>query len=540
MSEGQSKTPAAPSTKAQKGETVNKSEKAEDVRISNIRAAKSISMIMRTSLGPKGMDKLLETGRKEVLITNDGATILKNLSVMHPTANLLIQTSKAQDVEAGDGTTSVVILAGSFLDKAEKLIEKGLHPTTISEGYALALKKSIEVVNKVAQKINIEDEEYLVQSVKTALASKILAQNSSEVAPLAIQAIKRIVDIKTATNVDLNDIKVVKKLGGTMDDVQLIDGLCFPDNRPSSAAGGPTKIANPKIAVLQFCLSSPKTDIENNIAINDYAQIDRVLKEERKYILELVKKISASGANVLLIQKSVLRDAINDLALHFLAKKKIMVVRDVERTDVEFICKTLNCVPIAHIDNLKPEKLGHAAMAEDIDLTDGSKIFKITVANAPTATILVRGTSHLVCDEVERSIHDALCVLRCLIKNKGVIGGGGAIEIEMWRQLEEYAQSLDKGALSQVVKAYSEALEVIPLTLAENCGISPIKVITELRNKHRKGLTFAGLKARTGQIVDDTLQNKIMQPALVTISALTLATEVTRMILKIDDILDSR
>lgn len=540
MSEGQTKAAVAPPSKAQKGETINRQEKAEDVRISNIRAAKSIAMIMRTSLGPKGMDKLLETGRGEVIITNDGATILKNLSVMHPTANLLIQTSKAQDIEAGDGTTSVVILAGSFLDKAEKLIEKGVHPSTISEGYALALKKSIEIINKVARKIDIENDFYLSQCVKTALASKILSQNSAEIEPIVIQAIKKIVDIKTATNVDLNDIKVVKKLGGTMDDIQLIEGMAFPDNRPTTNAGGPTKIVNPKIAVLQFCLSSPKTDIENNIAINDYAQIDRVLKEERKYILELVKKIAASGANVLLIQKSVLRDSINDLALHFLAKKKIMVVRDIERTDVEFICKSLKCVPIAHIDSLKPEKLGTAEVAEDLELSDGSKIFRIGIEKSTTSTILVRGTSNLVVDEAERSIHDALCVLRCLIKNKGVIGGGGAIEIELWRQLEEYSQSMDKGALSQVIKAYSEALEIIPLTLAENCGISPIKVITELRNKHKNGLTFSGLKARTGQIVDDALEHKIMQPALVTISALTLSTEVTRMILKIDDILDSR
>ena len=527
-------------TKAPKGETLNKSEKTDDVRISNIRAAKSISMIMRTSLGPKGMDKLLETGRGEVLITNDGATILKNLSVMHPTANLLIQTSKAQDVEAGDGTTSVVILAGAFLDKAEKLIEKGVHPTTISEGYALALKKSIEIINTIAKKINIEDDDYLIQTVKTSLSSKIVSQNSSELAPLAIKAIKKICNIKTANNVDLNDIKIVKKTGGTMDDIEFIEGLAFPDNSPSASAGGPSSIKNPKVAVLQFCLSSPKTDIENNIAINDYSQIDRVLKEERKYILELVKKIVASGANVLLIQKSILRDSINDLALHFLAKKNIMVVRDIERTDVEFICKTLKCLPIAHIDNLKPEKLGTADIAEHAELSDGSKIFKISLQNSPTATILVRGTSGLVCDEAERSIHDALCVLRCLVKNKGIIGGGGAIEIELWRQLEEYAQSMDKGALSQVVKAYSEALEVIPLTLAENCGISPIKVITELRNRHKNGQTFSGLKARTGQIVDDVLVEKIMQPALVTISALTLSTEVTRMILKIDDILDSR
>ena len=532
MSEGQAK--------AQKGETINKNEKTEDIRISNIRAAKSIAMIMRTSLGPKGMDKLMETSKGEVIITNDGATILKNLSVMHPTANMLIQTSKAQDVEAGDGTTSVVIMAGAFLDKAEKLIERGVHPSTISSGFALALQKSIEVVNKVAKPIPIEDENVLKQCVKTSLASKIVSQNSTEIANLTVKAIKSITDVTSSNNVDLNDIKVVKKVGGTMDDIQLMDGIVFPDNRPSQSAGGPTKIDNPKIALLQFCLSSPKTDIENNIALNDYAQIDRVLKEERRYIIELVKKIVASGANVLLIQKSILRDAINDLALHFLAKKKIMVVRDVERTDVEFICKTIGCTPVAHIDNLSAEKLGTADYAADVELNDGSKIFKIGKTNSQTETILVRGTSSLVCDEAERSIHDALCVLRCLVKNKGIVGGGGSIEIEIWRQLEEFAQSMSRGSMSQVIKAYSEALEVIPLTLAENCGISPIRTITELRNKHKNGQTYCGLKARTGKIVENVMDEKIMQPALVTISALTLATEVTRMILKIDDILDSR
>lgn len=526
---------------ARKGETQNrKQERVNDIRLSNIRAAKSIAHIMRTSLGPKGMDKLMETSKGEVIISNDGATILKNLSVLHPTANLLIQTSKAQDVEAGDGTTSVVIIAGAFLDKAEGLLERGVHPSIISEGFALALKKSVEIINAVAQKIDLTNEDYLTQCVKTALASKIVSQNSTEIAPIAIRAIKKIVDFRTATNVNLADIRVVKKLGGTLDDIELVDGLVFPNNRPSQSAGGPTKIVSPKIAVLQFCLSSPKTDIDNNITVSDYSQIDRILKEERRYILELVKKISASGANVLLIQKSILRDAVNDIALHFLAKKKIMVVRDIERTDVEFICKTLGCVPVAHVDNLTPEKLGNAEVAEDVDLSDGSKIFRVTVRNCPTASILIRGSSQLVLDEADRSIHDALCVLRCIVKNRGIIPGGGAIEIELWRQLEEYADATDKGALSMVIKAYAEALEIIPSTLAENCGLSPIKMVTELRNKHKKGLLFSGIKARTGQIVDNALEHKIMQPALVSVSALTLATEVSRMILKIDDILDSR
>lgn len=534
MSEGNSKAAAV------QGETQKRSEKAEDVRTSNIRAAKAIADLMRTSLGPKGMDKLLETSKGEVIITNDGATIMQNLSVSHPTAKLLIQTSKAQDVEVGDGTTSVVVLCGQLLEAAESLIHKGIHPSQISDGFALALKHALSTIDSISKKIQMTEEEELLQCVKTSLASKIVSQNSTEFAPIALEAIKRVVDIKTATNVDLKDIKIVKKLGGTIEDTELVNGLVFADQRPSSAAGGPTKIVKPKIAVLQFVLSSPKTDVESQIAVTDYNQIDKILKEERAYMLNLVKQIAACGANVLLIQKSILRDAVNELALHFLAKKKIMVVKDVERTDIEFICSTLGCTPIAHPESLKPEKLGNAEVAEEVALADGSKIFKIEVRNSPTASILVRGTSQLVLDEADRSIHDALCVIRSLVKNHGIVGGGGAVEIEVARALEEYAATLTKGSLSTVVKAFAEALEVIPFTLADNCGLSPLKIVTEMRNKHKKGLKYCGLKARTGTVVDNTFEHKIMQPALVNISALTLATETTRMILKIDDILQSR
>lgn len=522
------------------GEINKRSEHSEDIRLSNIRAAKAIADVMRTSLGPKGMDKLLENDKGEVLITNDGATILKNLSVLHPTAKLLIQTSKSQDVEAGDGTTSVVILAGALMNVAEQLIHKGIHPTTISEGFAFALQKSLEIINDVALTVDLSNDEQLLQCVKTSLASKIVSQNSTELAPIAVNAVKAIADFTKDTNVDLRDIKVVKKLGGTIDDIQMINGLVFANNRPSHSAGGPSKVLKPKIALLQFCISSPKTDIENNVTVADYAQIDRILKEERRYVLELVKKIAASGANVVLIQKSILRDAVNELALHFLAKKKIMVVKDIERTDVPFICKTLGCTPVAHIDNLTPDKLGEAELAEDHVLSDSGKIFKIEVRSKATASILVRGSSQLVLDEAERSIHDALCVVRCLVKNKGIVAGGGAIEIEIWRALESLADTINIGAKALVVKAFAEALEVIPFTLAENCGLSPVKIVTEMRYRHLNGHKFCGLKARTGQLVDNALEHKIMQPALVTISALTLATEVTRMVLKIDDILDSR
>lgn len=528
---------------AKKGQMLNRQEKQQDVRLSNIQAAKTIADIMRTSLGPKGMDKMMQTSKGQTLITNDGATILDNLSVIHPTAKLLVQTSKAQDVEAGDGTTSVVILAGALLKAAERLLDKGIHPTMISDGFAKALNKALEVLNEVSKKVDLNNQEELEQCVKTALSSKVVSQNSTHLVPLSIKAMRTICDLQNETNVDLKDIKVVKKSGGVIDDVELVNGLVFADNKPAKSAGGPTKMENPKIALLQFCISKPKTDMDNNIQVNDYSQIDNLLKEERKYILKLVKKIVASGANVLLVQKSVLRDSVSDLALHYLAKKKIMVVKNIEREDVEHICKTIKCVPVAHIDQLTPEKLGTAKVAEDHTLSDGAHVFRILLkedVQVKTVTMLLRGSNNLVLDEAERSIHDGLCVVRSLVKNKAIIPGGGAIEIEIWRALEEYANSLKSGPLSMVIREFGEALEVIPFTLAENCGINPMKTVTELRNRHKDKKAYSGLNAKTGKIVDDCLQYKIMQPALVTISALTLSTEVTRMILKIDDILSSR
>lgn len=250
----------------------------------------------------------------------------------------LVETSKAQDIEAGDGTTSVVVMAGSMMSQCERLLEMGIHPTAISDGFAVALKKSLEVLNSIATPLDIKDTDQLVQCVTTSLSSKVVSQNSLSLAPLAVQAVLKVCDPEKDRNVDLNNIKVVKKMGGTIDDIELCEGIIFSDNKPSHSAGGPNAISNAKIALLQFCLSAPKTDIDSNIVVQDYSKIDKVLKQERNYIIGLVKKIVDSGANVLLIQKSVLRDAVNDLALHFLAKKKIMVVKDIERNDVDFIC----------------------------------------------------------------------------------------------------------------------------------------------------------------------------------------------------------
>lgn len=517
-------------------------EKPKDVRHNNILAAKTLSDIVRTSLGPKGMDKMIKDAKGKVIITNDGATIVNHLQVLHPTAKMLVETSKAQDIAAGDGTTSVVILAGALLGQAQILLDKNISPTVIADGFTDACNEAQKIIDDLEKKVELTDKEALVQNCITSLSSKVVSNYSEVLAPLAVEAVLKLVKSGEIyhDDVDLKDIRVSKKLGGTIEDTKMVDGIVFTDNKISKAAGGPSKIENPKIGLIQFCINHPKTDMDSTLEIQEYSQMDRVLKEERAHIVKMVKKIKETGCNVLLIQKSILRDAVNDLALHFLAKAKILVIKDVEREDVEFICKTLNCKPIAHIDSFTPEKLGTAAKCEEVTLSEGSKIIEITgVPNeAKTVSILCRGSNQLVLDETERSLHDALCVVRSIIKRKAMVPGGSAPETEIAVKLAELANKT-QGFKSYCLKAFADALEVIPYTLAENAGLKPVEIVTELRNKHKNGDKFAGINVKKG-IISNMFDEKVIQPSLVTISALKLATEVVRMILKIDDIVICR
>lgn len=303
------------------------------------------------------MDKMIQKGDGEVLITNDGATILSQMEVFHPTAQMLVQLSKSQDVEAGDGTTGICVIAGALLNACSELLGKGIHPTLIAESFKHAAAKATEILISVARPVDLMDRSSVLDAVNTCLSSKVVHHNADVLAPIAVDAVLNIIDPTTATNVDLSDIKIVKQVGGTMDDTELVNGLVL-QNGVKHVAGGPTKVENAKVALIQFCISAPKTDMENNVVVSDYTAMDRILREERKYILNICKKIKKSGCNVLLIQKSILRDAYNDLALHFLAKLDIMVVTDVERNDVDFISRTLNLLPVAHVDHFTPEKLG--------------------------------------------------------------------------------------------------------------------------------------------------------------------------------------
>ncbi|KAL7991346.1 hypothetical protein Chor_015602 [Crotalus horridus] len=493
-------------------------DKPAQIRFSNISAGKAIADAVRTSLGPKGMDKMIQDGKGDVTITNDGATILKLMQVLHPAAKMLVELSKAQDIEAGDGTTSVVVIAGALLDACSRLLQKGIHPTIISESFQKALEKGTEVLINMGQPVELSDRETLLNSATTALNSKVVSQYSSLLSPMSVEAVMKVIDPTTASSVDLRDIKIVKKLGGTIDDCELVEGLVLTQ-----------KVANTGV-----------TRMDNQIVVSDYTQMDRVLREERAYILNLVKQIKKTGCNVLLIQKSILRDALSDLALHFLNKMKIMVIKDIEREDIEFICKTIGTKPVAHIDQFTSDMLGSAELAAEVNLNGSGKLIKITGCASPgkTVTIVVRGSNKLVIEEAERSIHDALCVVRCLVKKRALIAGGGAPEIELALRLNEYSRILS-GMESYCVRAYGEALEIIPSTLAENAGLNPISTVTELRNRHAQGEKTAGINVRKGGI-SNILEELVVQPLLVSISALTLATETVRSILKIDDVVNTR
>ncbi|GAA5848262.1 hypothetical protein JCM8547_004460 [Rhodosporidiobolus lusitaniae] len=508
-------------------------EKPMEVRLSNMTAAKAVADAVRTSLGPRGMDKMIQTAQGEVVITNDGATILKHMSVMHPAARMLVDLSAAQDIEAGDGTTSVVVLAGSLLGAAEKLLSKGIHPTIIAESFTRAAHKVVEFLEEMSTPVDLTDRDNLLRAATTSLSSKIVSQYSSILAPIAVNSVLRLVS-SSSDNVDLRDIRLVKKVGGTIDDSEMMDGVLLHQNVITSA-GGPTRIEKAKIGIIQFQLSPPKPDMDNQIVVNDYRQMDKILKEERLYILNLCKAIKKSGCNVLLIQKSILRDAVNELALAYLQKLKILAIKDVERDEIEFLSRALGCKPISDVEQMSADKLGEADLVEETS-KNGAKFVKVTGVKNPsgkTVSVLCTGANHVVLEESERSLHDALCVVRCLVKKRFLIAGGGAPEIHVSRLLSQYAQTL-KGMEAYCFAAYAEALEVIPTTLAENAGLNPISMVTELRNRHANGEKSAGINVRKG-VISNILEENVLQPLLVSTSAIELATETVGLLLRIDD-----
>lgn len=382
--------------------------------------------------------------------------------------------------------------------------------------------------------IDLSDRDSLIRAAATSLNSKVVSQHSSVLAPIAVDAVSRLMSGTNEESVDLRDIRVVKKLGGTVEDTELVDGLVLEQN-VVAGSGGPTRMEKARIGVCQFQLSSPKPDMDNQIVVNDYRQMDKILKEERQYLLNMCKKIKKTGCNVLLLQKSILRDAVSELALHFLAKLKIMVIKDIERSEIDFVCRSLGALPVADIEAFTEDKLASAELVDEVQHMGGARVVKISKIKNPgrTVSILCTGSNSLVLEESERSLHDALCVVRSLVKKKALIAGGGAPEIHVSRRLAQYANILPS-IEAYCFQAYAEALEIIPTTLAENAGLNPISIVTELRNRHAQDETVAGINVRKGQITN-ILEENVVQPLLVSTSSLELATETVSLLLRIDD-----
>jgi thermosome len=500
-----------------------------DAMRTNIMAARVIAEAIRTALGPKGMDKMLVDSFGDVTITNDGATILKEIDVQHPAAKMMVEVAKAQDDEVGDGTTTAVVIAGELLKKAEELLDQNIHPTIIVEGYRKAAEQALKIIDEISQETSIDDEDMLKKAAMTAMHSKVVAGSRDYLSDLVVKAVKSVAEqIDGKWKADIDDIKVEKKQGGSLEDTKLINGIVL--DKEVVHPGMPKRVTNAKIALIDAPLEIEKTEFDAKIHINSPEQMKAFLDEEQRMLKEMVEKIKETGANVVLCQKGI-----DDVAQHFLAKTGILAVRRVKKSDMEKLAKATGGKIVTSIDDLTPEHLGEAEIVEERKVADDKMVFVEGCKNPKAVSILIRGGTEHIVDEAERALHDALCVVRNIIEEPKVVPGGGAPEIEIARRLKEYAETLG-GREQLAVKAFAEALEVIPRTLAENGGLDPIDILVELRARHEKGEWWAGINLVSGK-VDDMRNLDIWEPASVKKQAIKSASEAAQMILRIDDVI---
>ena len=504
-----------------------------DALRANILAARILSESLRTSLGPRGLDKMLVDSFGDVTITNDGATIVKEMEVQHPAAKLLVEVAKAQDAEVGDGTTTAVVLAGLLLEKAENLLDQEIHPTIIIEGYKEALAKALEEFDKISIKVDPKDKSMLKELARTALASKYVGSGAvlERLIDLVVEAVLTIAEPQEdgTFKVDINNVKIEKKKGESLLDTILVKGIVLDKEvvHPSM----PRRIEKAKIALLDMPLEVEKPEITAKINITSPEQIRAFLEEETKLLKDMVEKIASVGANVVICQKGI-----DDVAQYFLAKKGILAVRRVKRSDMEKLERATGGRIISSIRDLTPEDLGEAEVVEERKVGTDKMVFIEGCKNPKAVTILLRGANDMELDEAERSIHDALSVLRNVLKEPKIVGGGGAPEIELAMRLREHARARG-GKEALAIEAYADALEEIALILAESAGLDPLDARAQLRAYHEKGLINAGVDVVQGKVLEDMVKVNIIDPTLVKKQVLKSATEAATAILKIDDII---
>ena len=505
--------------------------KGRDAQKNNITAAKLIAEVIRTSLGPRGMDKMLVDTLGDVTITNDGATILKEIDVQHPAAKMMVEISKATDNEVGDGTSSVVILAGALIEKAEELIGKDVHPTIIVDGYRKSAIKAIEILNSMGQKIRENDKEDLIKVARTSMQTKLVSRESDQIAELVVSACLLVSEKSDSlSKVDIDDIKVEKKAGGSLHDTKLIKGIVL--DKEVVHGGMPKKVEKAKIALLNSALEIEKTEFDAKINISSPDQMNLFLEEENKMLKNMVGKITATGANVVVCQKGI-----DDIAQHYLAKAEVLTVRRVKESDMAKLARATGARVVSNLDDLTAKDLGYADLVEERKIETDKWVFVEGAKHPKAVTILIRGGSQRVVDEAERSVHDALMVTKDVLERPVIVAGGGAPEAYAAAKLREWVSTLS-GREQLAAEKFAESLEVIPLTLAENAGMDPIDTITDLMSKQSKGSKWTGIDVRNGKIADIS-KLEIFEPLVVKEQIIKSATEVASMILRIDDVIAS-
>ena len=510
-----------------------KRDKGKDAQFNNIAAARVISDAVRSSLGPRGMDKMLVDSMGDVVITNDGVTILKEIDVQHPAAKMLVEVAKTQDAEVGDGTTTSVIIAGELLKKAIDMVDANVHPTIIASGYRLANAEAQKILVDVSKKVTIKDTALLKQIAETSMNSKQINAYKDFFSSLVVDAVKTIMEKGDdgKYTADLNNIQTVKKTGTSMEETQLVKGLII-DKEPVHSAM-PKKIENAKIALIDAAFEVKKTEIEAKIEITDPNKLNDFLLEEENMLRRMVEKVKSVGANVVFCQKGI-----DDLAQHFLAKEGIYAARRVKKSDMEKLAASTGANIVNKISELEKSDLGTAGLVEVKKIQDEGMTFISGLKTTKSVSILIRGGTKHIVDEIERSLIDAWSVTKVAIEDGMMVTGGGSTAVEIAMRLRNYAQSV--GGREQIaIDAFASAMEIIPTTLAENAGLDPIDILIEMRKQHKSGKLYAGLNPFSGK-VEDMMKLNVIEPYRIGKQAINSATDAAVMILRIDDVIAAR
>ncbi len=501
-----------------------------DAQRMNIMAARVIAQAVRTTLGPRGMDKMLVDSLGDVTITNDGVTILEEMDVEHPAAKMMVEISKAQEDEVGDGTTTAVILAGELLKMAEELLDQDIHATVVASGYRKAADKANEILGKIANSVRIGEDKILREIAITAMSGKGSEIRGEKLAELCVKAVKQIVEESDGNlEADIDNIKIEKKSGGGSTDSQLIQGLVL--DKEIVHPGMPKRVEKAKIALLNLALEVKETETSAKINVTDPEQLRDFLEEERRMLQEMVNQVKKTGANVVLCQKGI-----DDLAQHYLAKAGILAVRRVKESDIEKLARATGGKIVTNIKDLTAKDLGFSAQVEERKIAGEEMIFIEGCKDPKAVSLLVRGGTEHVVDEAERAVHDAVSVVSVAVEDGKIVAGGGAPEIEVAKGLREYAGTVS-GREALAINAFADAIEVIPRTLAENAGLDPIDILVQLRAAHeKKDGKDIGIDVLSGE-VKNTLKLGIVEPLRIKTQAIKSASEVTEMILRIDDVI---